>query len=218
MTQHAHPYNVAEQFDDAEQQHQAATLGMWAFLGTEVLFFGAIFTGYIVYRFSYPREWVDASRHLKESLGGINTFVLLTSSLTMAMAVREAQLMDRKKVIRFLLATIALGLIFLGIKATEYVIEWREGLVPQFHFTYHSEKPGVDSAKVELFMTFYFIMTLLHATHMVIGLGVLGTLAVLLRRGHIDLTVPNFIEMSGLYWHFVDIVWIFLFPLLYLVR
>jgi len=218
MTQQAHPYNVAEQFDDLEQQHEAATLGMWAFLATEVLFFGALFTGYTVYRFTYAHSWVDASRHLKESLGGINTLVLLTSSLTMALAVREAQLMDRKRTIRFLLMTIGLGVLFLGIKLTEYKTEWREGLVPRYHFNYVSTDPAVETPKVELFMTFYFIMTMLHATHMIIGLGVLATLCVLLRRGHLDLTVPNFIEMTGLYWHFVDIVWIFLFPLLYLVR
>jgi cytochrome c oxidase subunit 3 len=214
---------VAHQFDDAEQQREAATLGMWCFLATEVLFFGALFLGYTVYRYSYPAAFIEGSHHLLDWLGAVNTFVLLTSSLTMAMAVRAAQLPDRVRLVRFLLATIALGAAFLGIKLIEYGIEWHHGLVPGLHWTYvpaPQTTDGIDPTKVELFMVFYFVMTGLHATHMIAGIGVMTYATVQARRGRYtgEGANMNFVEMAGLYWHFVDIVWIFLFPLLYLIR
>jgi cytochrome c oxidase subunit 3 len=215
------PGGVAHHFDDAAQQHHAATLGMWAFLATEILFFGALLTCYGVYRFDYPEPFRIGSHHLKEWAGAINTAVLLCSSLAMALAVRAAQLHRRRDLIRFLLATIVLGAMFLGIKAIEYTLEYRDHLVPNLNFHFEETlEPGhiPNGPKVELFMTFYFILTGLHALHMTIGLGLMVILILMARRGRFDVGNVNLVEMSGLYWHFVDLVWIFLFPLLYLIR
>jgi cytochrome c oxidase subunit III len=206
---------LAHHFEDLDQQHEIATLAMWFFLATEVLFFGAILTGYAIYRTSYPVEFARASEHLKETVGAINTVVLIGSSLTMAFAVYAAQ-NSRRSLLRICLGlTIMLGLTFLGIKAWEWYSEYRENLVPGPHF----ETVGwgsLNSQRVQLFFVFYFILTGLHGVHMIVGLGVL---AVLLMRSH-RYSSGNFtpVEVAGLYWHFVDIVWIFLFPLLYLVR
>ena len=208
-----HDALVAHQFENPEQQRQAATLGMWAFLATEVMFFGALFTGYTVYRSSYPIAFRQASDHLNEWLGAINTALLLTSSFTMALAVHAAREGKRDQLIRFLLFTIALGTAFLVIKAFEYHAEYVEGLVPGKFFDY-----GRYSPQVQLFMTFYFCMTGLHAIHMIVGLGLLLTLVVMARRGRFSAEYNTPVDMCGLYWHFVDLVWIFLFPLLYLVR
>jgi len=209
----AHP---AHQFHDLEQQHEAANLGMWTSLATEILFFGALFLGYSIYRMVYPQAWVAASHHLLLWAGGVNTAVLLCSSLTMALAVRAAQLERPRQTSHYILATIVLGATFLMVKALEYHMEWEHRLVPSLNFD-ASHLPADVARQVELFMSFYFIMTALHATHMIIGLCLLGWLAHHARRGAF-IGNSNWIEMTGLYWHFVDIVWIFLFPLLYLIR
>jgi cytochrome c oxidase subunit 3 len=206
--------HVAHQFDDARQQHETATLGMWTFLGTEVLFFGGLFAGYAVYRHAYPEAWRTASHHLKEWLGATNTAVLLTSSLTVALAVHYTHFRRRTATLVSLAVTLLLGLAFLGIKGTEYTLEWHEQLVPAFNFHFEGE----HARQVQLFMCFYFILTLLHATHMLIGIGLLSFLALQVYRGRYVTGDPNTVEVIGLYWHFVDLVWIFLFPLLYLVR
>jgi cytochrome c oxidase subunit III len=204
---------LAEQFDDLAQQHEAASLGMWVFLVTEMLFFGGLFAGYTVYRASYPEAFREASHHLDLLLGSINTAVLITSSLTMALAVHSAQEGRRRVLIIYLLFTIALGAVFLGIKGTEYVHKFEERLVPGIDFAHGGTHPG----QVELFMLFYFVMTGLHALHLVVGLGLLGVLAVLAWRGQFSADYYAPVETSGLYWHFIDIVWIFLLPLLYLI-
>jgi cytochrome c oxidase subunit III len=203
---------VAEQFDDIEQQREAAQLGMWIFLATEVLFFGALFLAYTVYRFVYGQAFVEASRRLDVLLGGTNTAVLLVSSLLMALAVRAAQLRQRKQLVRLLLGTAFLGLVFMSIKAVEYHKDFADHLVPgaQFQWT------GADSRNVELFFWIYFAMTGLHAIHVSVGICMLLILALLAARGKFANNY-NPIETTGLYWHFVDIVWVFLFPLLYLV-
>jgi cytochrome c oxidase subunit 3 len=204
---------VAPQFDDAGQQAEAARLGMWTFLATEVLFFGGLFAGYVVYRSRYPGAFATGSELLDVVLGAINTAVLITSSLTMAFAVRSASLRRRSRLVVFLLLTMLLGSIFLGIKGVEYYHKFEEGHVPGAHFHLEAE----NANHVELFFSFYFAMTGLHALHMIIGLGVLATLVLMLElRKGVPIN-PNTFEMTGLYWHFVDIVWIFLFPLLYLV-
>jgi cytochrome c oxidase subunit 3 len=206
--------HVEHQFDDAKQQHEAATLGMWTFLATEVLFFGGLFLGYAVYRHAYSAAWVEGSHHLKEYLGAINTGVLLTSSLTVALAVHFTHHHRRTATLLSLIATLILGFAFLGIKGTEYTLEWKEHLVPAFNFAFE----GDHARQVQLFMCFYFIMTLLHATHMLVGIGLLTFLSIQIYRGRYVDGNPNTVEVIGLYWHFVDLVWIFLFPLLYLVR
>jgi cytochrome c oxidase subunit 3 len=204
---------LAEQFDDLEQQHEAATLGMWVFLVTEILFFGGLFVGYTVYRTAYPEAFREASHHLDILLGGINTAVLIGSSLTMALAVHSAQEGESRALVRFLLLTMALGSVFLGIKGTEYAHKYHEHLVPGLRFAYE----GPHAGQVQLFLTFYFVMTALHALHLTAGIGLLGVLALLAWRGRFSPAYYAPIETGGLYWHFVDIVWIFLFPLLYLI-
>jgi cytochrome c oxidase subunit 3 len=208
---------TAHQFDDLEQQRQAATLGMWTFLATEVLFFGGLFLGYIVYRTLYHDEFAAGSHHLLMPLGAINTGVLLTSSLTMALAVRAAQLGQNRAVIGFLLCTVVLGAAFLGIKLYEWSIEYREHLVPGPEFVFNSPTRAIDPYRVELFFYFYFAMTALHALHMIIGIGVLLVIAWLASRRRFSAEYYSPVEIAGLYWHFVDIIWIFLFPMLYLI-
>jgi cytochrome c oxidase subunit 3 len=208
-----HSTALAHQFDDIEQQHDSASLGMWIFLATEVMFFGGMFLGYSVYRGMYSKAYAEASRHLDVLLGGINTGVLLLSSLTMALAVRAAQLGGRRTVVLFLLATIALGSVFLGIKALEYYHKYEEHLIPGRHFEF--SEPNAKHAQI--FFSFYFVMTGMHALHMVIGIGIMLILITLTRKKRFSAEYYFPIEMAGLYWHFVDIVWVFLFPLLYLV-
>jgi cytochrome c oxidase subunit III len=204
---------LAEQFDDLVQQHAAASLGMWVFLVTEMLFFGGLFAGYTVYRASYPEAFREASHHLDLLLGSLNTAVLISSSLTMALAVHSAQAGGRRALVVYLLLTLVLGAVFLGIKGTEYAHKYEEQLVPGIDFGYG----GPHAGQVELFMLFYFVMTGLHALHLIVGLGMLAVLAWLAWRGHFSADYYAPVETGGLYWHFIDIVWIFLLPLLYLI-
>jgi len=206
------PY-VAHQFDDADQQHEASALGMWLFLITEIMFFGGLFTAYVVYRSAFPAAFHAASKELDIGLGAFNTVVLLTSSLTMALSVRAAQIGKRGMLVVCLLLTIALGLTFLGVKAYEYQHKWHEHLVPGPYFLFH----GPDPTNAQLFFSLYFAMTGLHALHMIIGVGLLGVLTVRGAQGMFSRFYYTPVELSGLYWHFVDLVWIFLFPLLYLL-
>jgi len=208
-----HSSVLAHHFDNLEQQRESATLGMWAFLLTEIMFFGGLFAGYTVYRFSYPQAYIEGSHHLDILLGSVNTVVLIASSLTMAMAVRSAQLGRRKKLVLFLLFTILLGSVFLGIKAIEYSHKFHEHLVPGPAFV----AGAGQGREVELFFCFYFAMTGMHALHMIIGVVILFVLIAMSLRGRFSTAYNSPIEMFGLYWHFVDIVWIFLFPLLYLI-
>jgi len=187
---------------------------MWIFLATEIMFFGGLFTAYTVYRNIHTAAFETASHLLNAKLGAFNTAVLICSSLTMALAVQAAQMGKRKRLITYLLSTMALGLVFIYIK---FILEWHhdflEGLAPGLHFTY----AGPHASRVELFFCFYFIMTGVHALHMIVGEGVMTVLLVMAWRGAFSQERYNPIEMMGLYWHFVDIVWIFLFPLLYLL-
>ena len=208
-----HPAALAHQFEDLEQQKEAATLGMWVFLVTEVLFFGGLFLAYSVYRGWYPDAFAAASHELIVWAGTTNTAVLITSSLTMALAVHAAQTGDRRRLMLFLVVTMALGAVFLGIKAFEYYSEFVEHHVPGFDFRFAPE----HFRHAQIFFSLYFVMTALHAVHMVIGLGIMSVMLWWAWRGIITKEYYNPIEISGLYWHFVDIVWIFLFPLLYLI-
>jgi cytochrome c oxidase subunit 3 len=227
---HAAPHHaaLAHQFDTLEQQKESSTLGMWLFLVTEIMFFGGLFLTYVIYRGKYPEAFLLGSNTLNVLLGGINTAVLIGSSLTMALAIWAAQVNWRKGIVIFLLATIGLGSTFLVIKGFEYHDKFVEHHVPgpSFHFVEENPNPHIRQIAAQdpdlgkhasLFFSLYFIMTGLHATHMVIGIGVLIVLVVLSWKGKYDSTYYNPLEMTGLYWHFVDIVWIFLFPLLYLL-
>jgi cytochrome c oxidase subunit III len=209
---HAVP-GLAHHFDNLEQQSEATTLGMWIFLVTEVLFFGGLFLVYTVYRRQYPDAFAAASHELDVTLGTINTAVLITSSLTMALAVHAAQLGQRKTLMLFLVATMLLGGIFLGIKSVEYYHKFVEHHVPGPAFQFEKEY----FRHAQIFFSLYFLMTGLHALHMVIGFGIMLWMLIWAWRGTITTDYYSPIEISGLYWHFVDIVWIFLFPLLYLL-
>jgi len=203
---------VHEQFDDIEQQRSAAQLGMWIFLATEVLFFGGLFLAYTVFRSIYPHDFAAASHHTVIVIGGINTAILLFSSTLMALAVRAAELRNQKQLTWLLLGTAFLGIIFMILKGIEYYKDWNEHLVPVLNFEWHQPNPG----PAQIFFWLYFAMTGLHAIHVTVGICVMLILALLARTG--KFTTGHFtpIEIAGLYWHFVDIVWIFLFPLLYL--
>ena len=205
--------SLPHQFESHAQKRETASLGMWVFLATEIMFFGGLFTAYMVYRSSFPGAFAAASRQLDVVLGTANTAVLILSSLTMALAVRGAQLGRRVPVVIFLALTMLLGSVFLGIKFYEYGRKFVEHLVPGGDFRFagpHPERP-------EIFFCLYFAMTGLHALHMIIGEGVLLVMLVLGARGRFAPDDHSPIECAGLYWHFVDIIWIFLFPLLYLV-
>ncbi len=243
-------------FDDLDQQKNSSSLGMWAFLATEVMFFGGLFAAYALYRSLYPHEFAQASRHLYVWVGAANTAVLLCSSLTMALAVHAAQTRRIDRVVQFLLATMALGATFLGIKMWEWHEDYVEHLVPGVNFDWRyaqakegkarseppgptpmagispdrqtaepqvrpdgSEEPAATSAgKAQMFFVLYFFMTGLHALHMVIGLTIVGVMAWLSHRRWFSGGGETQIEMVGLYWHFVDVVWVFLYPLLYLIE
>ncbi len=208
-----HP-KLQHHFDDLAQQAEASTLGMWVFLVTEILFFGGLFLAYLVYRSLYPTGFQEASNHLSVPWGAFNTVVLIVSSLTMALAVRAAQTgAPPKAQVGWIVATMALGLTFLGVKVVEYADKFTHHLVPGPHFQW----PGKYPEAAEIFYSLYFCMTGLHALHMIIGLGIMTVIAILAWRRHFDATYYTPVEVSGLYWHFVDIVWIFLFPLLYLI-
>ena len=203
---------LAEQFEELPQQREASILGMWTFLATEVLFFGGMFLSYITYRSSYPNAFAEASKHTIVLFGTLNTGVLLTSSLTMVLAVHAIQQNNVKGLIRYLLFTIALAGAFLVIKGLEYHQDLHEQLWPGRNF-----KPGLPP-QAQIFWFLYWAMTGLHALHVTIGIGVLSFLAVLSKRGRFSGVYYNPVDVGALYWHFVDIVWIFLYPLLYLIN
>jgi cytochrome c oxidase subunit 3 len=229
----AHPA-LQHHFENMEQQREAGTLGMWVFLVTEIMFFGGMFLAYTLYRYKYPDAFAAASNHLDIRLGAVNTVVLIVSSFTMAMAVFSTQIGKRRATIIYLILTLVLGLTFLGIKAVEYKGKYDDHLVPGHlipgnpfnpavaehgdpdpHKLHLSE--GTSVRHVEMFYWIYFIMTGMHALHMIIGAGILITILIMAWRGKFSPEYHAPVEITGLYWHFVDIVWIFLFPLLYLL-
>jgi cytochrome c oxidase subunit 3 len=208
-----HPY-LQHQFDNMAQQAEASTLGMWVFLVTEIMFFGGLFLVYLVYRHASPTGFQEASHHLDITWGTINTALLIISSLTMALAVRAAQTSQPAKTqVFWLFWTIVLGAGFLGIKVIEYTDKFTHHLVPGPNFQW----TGVYPKPAEQFYSLYFAMTGLHALHMIIGIGIMAVIMWMASRKTFNSDYYTPVEVAGLYWHFVDIVWIFLFPLLYLI-
>jgi cytochrome c oxidase subunit 3 len=207
------PPCVGAQFDDLPQQRSAGSLGMWVFLTTETLFFGVLLFAYAVARSRYPEAFASASRHTSLVLGTTNTAVLLTSSLCMALAARAAMLRVRRTAAAFLVLTGVLGAVFIAIKLTEYAIDARDHLVPVLDFAF---EPAALAQGAETFFWLYFTSTGLHLVHLSIGIAIVLVLAVRAWRSQAA-NLDSTIEASGLYWHFVDMVWIFLYPLLYLV-
>ena len=219
MADHAPTETLAlrVQFDTEAQQKDAATLGMWLFLVTEIMFFGGMFAVYTIYRSWYPDVFAIASSSLNQIIGALNTGVLLLSSFTMVMAVRAGQLGQRKAIVIFLILTLLFGGVFLGVKAYEWNQKFEEHHIPgQAAFHLDGVLPG-DQGHAQLFFSIYFAMTGLHALHMVIGVGILLILIVQARKGRFSASYYTPVDVAGLYWHFVDIIWIFLFPLLYLI-
>ncbi len=225
------------QYVDMAQQNESYIVGMWTFLVTEIMFFGALFVCLTLYRSLYPAEFSDAHHHLDKVLGTVNTFVLLFSSFTMALGVRAAQLGQRGALIGFLVVTMLCALVFLGIKSVEYGKKFEDHLFPGPGFHYESVPPSeraplihvfggssaeessgpIDQGHAQMFFVLYFAMTGLHAIHVILGFLVMLVLVILVARNSRSVRYFMPIEMTGLYWHFVDIVWIFLFPLLYLI-
>ena len=284
-TGHEHDDAVAHHFDTATQQYEAGKLGMWLFLVTEILLFGGLFCWYAVYRAHHPEIFQYAHHYLDKTLGGINTLVLILSSLTMAWAVRNAQIGNQKGLVGMLLITLLCGFGFLGIKYVEYEAKWKHGLLPGTHYApeEHGEEHGAAAEEkpaaeqppevdpkaadpkaadpkaadgkppagkdetviapsaegpsglapppeagsaqgkrkpknVHLFFGIYFVLTGLHGVHVIAGMSVIFWLILRARKGHFGPKNFAAVDNGGLYWHLVDLVWIFLFPLLYLIH
>jgi len=223
----AHAGALAHHFADLEQQKDAATFGMWVFLMTEVLFFGGMIAAYATYRYLYYGAFSAGSHHLSWRIGFFNTTVLIGSSFTMALAVYSAAVGRRARIVLFLLLTILLGSVFLGVKYFEYHEKIGPCLGDGPHAGCLLPGPRFDAAALELageagrhaqiYFSLYFGLTGLHALHMVIGIPILAFITLAAQRGRFSPEWHTPVEMVGLYWHFVDIVWIFLFPLLYLI-
>jgi len=205
-------HSVAHHFANAGHEFESAKLGMWVFLVTEVLFFGALFVAYAFLRWAYPEMFVEAHHLLDWRMGGLNTLILITSSFTMVMAVRSAQVNQRKQTSAYLLATLVCAFGFLIVKYLEYSAKFHHGYLPAKFFTGQAV-----SEHIHLFFGIYFMMTGLHGVHVLVGIGLIVWLLIRNQKGdfYSDFFTP--LEMVGLYWHFVDLVWIFLFPLFYLV-
>lgn len=205
---------LASHFESYRQQHRAATLGMWLFLGSELMLFGGMFLGYTVYRVAYPNAFAQMSARMHLWLGTINTAILLSSSATMALAVHFARARDMKRARNLLIPTALFGAAFLCVKLYEWSLEYQEKLVPIIGWDF--DPAGVEAGPAKLFMSFYFAMTGLHTVHLTIGVGLLITLIILLTRRKIPPENPDKVEIIGLYWHLVDLIWIFAYPIYYL--
>ncbi len=210
----SHTAALQHHFEDAEQQKDASTIGMWVFLLTEIMFFGGLFMAYFVYRQAYPAAFASASNKTNLLIGAANTTVLICSSLTMALAVHFAALGKKQLLVLFLILTLLLGGTFLGVKAYEYYDKYEHHEIPGAHFDCEG---CVDAGHTPLFFALYFGMTGLHASHMIVGAVLLIILIVRSQKGAFGPDYYTPVELFGLYWHFVDVVWIFLFPLLYLI-
>ncbi len=230
---HDHPPFLAHHYETPKQQFDAGKLGMWIFLVTEVLFFGGLFCAYAVYRATHPEVFIYAHQFLDKNLGALNTVVLLASSLSIAWAVRCAQLDQQRALVACLAITLALAAVFLGVKYVEYKQKWEHGLLwagryqaaesaetanhaaPEAH---HAGNPESAPRDVGIFFSVYFTMTGLHGIHVVAGMGVIAWVLVLAVKGRFSSQYYNPVDYTALYWHLVDMIWIYLFPLLYLIH
>jgi cytochrome c oxidase subunit III len=213
MATEASSPHLAHHFPNLRVQEDAARLGMWLFLATEILLFTVLFTAYAVYRYLFPAAFDEASKFAHVAMGATNTVVLITSSLTVALAIYYARQGERRKTVALLAVTIAFGAAFMVLKGFEYHHHWVEGQLPgkYYHFA------GLSLPGVPMYFTIYFLMTGLHGLHVLIGMGVLAWVAARAARGDFSREYSTPVEMGGLYWHLVDLIWIFLFPLLYLL-
>ena len=207
------PAHVRHHFADAEQQMESSRLGMWIFLLTEVLLFGGLFCFYAVFRAWYPEMFFNAHKQLDVVLGALNTVVLITSSVTMALAIRSMQLGSKRATINFLSATLLLAGVFLVVKFFEYSHKFHLGQLPGKFYTFQ----GIEGTNPHVFFSAYFMMTGLHGLHVLMGMGAISWMIYRTSRGHFSAAYYTPIELTGLYWHLVDLIWIFLFPLLYLI-
>ncbi|HEX4750610.1 MAG TPA: cytochrome c oxidase subunit 3 [Bryobacteraceae bacterium] len=203
---------LREHFENPEQQRETASIGMWVFLITEVMMFGALFTGFTVYRLSNPAAFDEGSKEMTIVLGAVNTALLILSSFTMSLGTYFCSIGKTRLLSYFLILTMVIGAVFIGIKFTEYYLHWQDHKVPGFWFEYH----GADARAVQMFYVFYFILTGLHVVHMTIGIGIL--LVMLWRNllGSFSATYHTPVDLAGVYWSFVDIIWIFLFAIFYI--
>lgn len=204
---HAHHYK------DAEHEFDASKLGVWLFLATEVLMFGGLFVGYVIYHNEFPQMFAEGASFLDWRLGAINTVVLLVSSFTMALGIYFSQMNNPKKAVLSLGITLLCGALFMLIKYFEYTHKFHEGLFPGKFFTYEH----AEHANLGLYFSFYFLMTGLHGSHVLIGMGLILWVLLRARKGEFSSHYYTPVEGVGLFWHLVDLIWIFLFPLLYLI-
>ncbi len=206
-------HGLRHHFADMEQQRASATLGMWVFLITEIMFFGGLFAAYLVYRTTHYQAWVIGSEHMEFWIGTINTVILLCSSLLVALAVHAIQVGLNRLCATFLWIASAMGIAFLVLKGFEYNAHFVEGAVPGALWKLSVPDPQA----VQMFFYIYFVMTGLHALHVTIGVVLLAVIGWYAAKGEYTASYHNPVHVSGLYWHFVDVVWIFLYPLLYLI-
>ncbi|MBX7231998.1 MAG: cytochrome c oxidase subunit 3 family protein [Bdellovibrionales bacterium] len=209
-------HHYAHHFESAEHEYQTSKFGLWLFLCTEILMFGGLFVGYAIFHHKYPELFKAGSHFLDWRLGSLNTVVLLISSFTMALSIYYAQMNDRAKTLINLYITLICGFIFMGVKFFEYSHKIHEGLLPGHLFHYAGE--GANAvANLPLYFSFYFCMTGLHGTHVLAGLFLIAWLIVRTHRGEFGPKYYTPLECVGLFWHLIDLIWIYLFPLLYLV-
>ena len=213
----AHPTHLQHHFVSSEQQFDAAKLGMWLFLITEILLFSGMFVAYIVYRLWHPEVFLHSSTLLDWRMGGLNTLVLLASSLTIALAVHSAQLDNKRALVRYLALTLVLSFVFLVVKYFEYTGKFAYGVFPGARFSPEGSYAVYDIPYAAQFLSIYFVMTGIHAVHIIIGMCVMARMTFRAYRGDFNSEWYTPVELTGLYWHLVDIIWIFLFPLLYLI-
>lgn len=212
-TETSHVHHVPHHFESAEQAFSSSKLGLWVFLVTEILMFGGLFVMYIVLRTLYPVMFHEASLHLNKTMGGINTVVLIFSSFTMAMAINRVQFNKQKQASAYLVITLLCACTFMVIKYFEYSHKIHDGLLPASMFTY----TGEHDPRTPLFFSLYFMMTGLHGSHVLIGMGLIFWCLIKTMKGQLNSEYFTPIELTGLFWHLVDLIWIYLFPLLYLV-
>jgi cytochrome c oxidase subunit 3 len=215
QTGHGTEYHFPHHFESADHEFETSKFGMWLFLVTEIMLFGGLFVAYIIFRNLYPEMYHEAAHHLDKVMGAINTVVLLTSSLTMALAIGWVQRNDAKKATRYLVITLLCAATFLVVKYFEYKHKFHDGLLPGAHFD--AAKSGIQHPKADLFFSLYFMMTGLHGFHVLVGMILIAWMIVRVRRNEFSDKFYFPVECTGLYWHLVDLIWIYLFPLLYLI-